>query len=199
MSYKNQHWDGPEIRGKHFQFAEVYRRAGSEGMLTDTTNGGITCYMDETWLISLELAEGEGDWSPDTLVLVKFPDSQKVIAVPYGYHDKHHVYTKPGGNFIYSTDSRFPMPYPVEVRDRLEGQTIIRVCQNFGETELSQVVGCMTQNHYERDNYLCALAKHARLKPGYFKAQICERNDLINWNGLVVVEEKEVILENYEQ
>lgn len=196
MSYKNQHWDGPEIRGGYFEYAGVYRPAYSKGMLMDATNGGITCYKDTVWLISLELAEGTSQWPDDTLVLVKFPNSEKVIAVPYGYHDKHHVYTMPGGNFLYSQDSRFPYRHPIEVRDRTEGQTIIRVCQRWGETGLSQVMTGVTANHYERDNYLCALAKHGRLKSGYFKAQICERNELGPWDSLIVVEEKELILEN---
>lgn len=196
-NYKNQHWDGPYIRDGFFRSAHVYRPPYSKGMLMDATNGGITCYKNTAWLISLEMAEAETSWLEDTLVLVKFPNSEKVIAVPYGYHDKHHVYTQPGGNFIYSMDSRFPCRHPIEVRDRLEGQTAIRVCQKYGDTELVQVMTGITANHYERDNFLCALARHGRLKPGYFSAQIVERNELGPWDSWIVVEEKDLVLGDY--
>lgn len=96
----------------------VYRRPGN-----DCTNGGVTslarCPGGRALLVGLgvpqlfEPTEGE-----PTLMLVEARGG--LIARPADPLPAGHVGWMSGGNFIYTSDSRFPSRQPIPVHDRSE-------------------------------------------------------------------------------
>ena len=99
--------------------------------LGDCTNNGLTSRQDSIWLYSdvdinnpairEELAAINE--KNEILVLVKrglflgrqLPD----IAVPFSILDSGR-HSMAGGNFVYTSDSRFPSGSPISVHDRVE-------------------------------------------------------------------------------
>lgn len=88
----------------------------------DSTANGLTSKHDQLLLVF------DGVSSPfnvkddeDYLVLVKqkFSFGEHLKAVPKSilYSGVHSMF---GGNFIYTSDSRFPSKYPIPVHDRVE-------------------------------------------------------------------------------
>lgn len=90
----------------------------------DCTNGGLTTKHDKFVLIGdglPEIFEPSEDSPPLYLIRRKFPAKDGS-----GMRDYLHASTTPsqsgmfGGNFVYSSDSRFPNDYPISVHDRFE-------------------------------------------------------------------------------
>jgi hypothetical protein len=89
---------------------EIYRSAVG----WDATNGGISSVHSDM-AIYLEAAVARAD--DDVLVLVKHRNGLR--AVPYSlWHDRRWVMF--GGNFCFTSDSRFPSDQPIKVFDRVE-------------------------------------------------------------------------------
>jgi len=88
--------------------------------LGDCTNNGLTSKED-----SIILHHGEGldiNMIPDDeLVLIErtLMGKQRNYAVPASIA-KSGVHSMFGGNFIYTSDSRFPSDAPISVHDRVE-------------------------------------------------------------------------------
>jgi hypothetical protein len=95
---------------------EVYRYG-----TYDCTNNGISAKQD-----NLILVDTEGPFIGDET------NSVKLVKRNFGWGD--YVHAEPiqqpegmvgpmfGGNFIYSSDSRFPAKYPIPIHDRFETQ-----------------------------------------------------------------------------
>ena len=98
----------------------VYR----SDVLGDCTNGGISSYEDRLYLI---VPDGFCDMPED---------DPRVVEVK---HIGDHAYVTPvhpsgppdavigpmdGGNFVYSSDSRFPSEYPLPIHDRWESREL---------------------------------------------------------------------------
>lgn len=98
----------------------VYR----DNYVGDCTNNGITSRYDRVYLVG-EGVEGfyEIDLdNPPANVLklekrILFGNEEYLRAVPLDSKDKWYMM---GGNFIYTSDSRFPSDYPIPVHDRHE-------------------------------------------------------------------------------
>ncbi len=101
--------------GKTMKGLIVYTLIHKNG--SDCTNEGVTSKYDKFILV------GEGvpelfEPSEDTPVLElkkKFYGREYIHASPITER-----YTMFGGNFVYSSDSRFPSDYPIPVHDRVE-------------------------------------------------------------------------------
>lgn len=94
---------------------EIYRRAGG----IDCTNYGISSRVDKFTLIGPDIPEliSPSKSAPAIKIVEKEAfQRQYQSAYPDGYENKAMF----GGNFIYSSDSRFPYPYPVKIHDRIE-------------------------------------------------------------------------------
>ena len=97
----------------------VYRNT-----LGDCTADGVTSKLDKMVLLDVPNTPFEPkDDQSDALVLVK----RELFGKEYIHAEP--VHKKPGmvgpmfgGNFIYSSDSRFPSKYPIPVHDRFETQ-----------------------------------------------------------------------------
>lgn len=99
--------------------------------LGDCTNNGLTSRHDSVWLYSdvdmnnPEVREELATINEKTeiLVLVKrglFLGRQlSDIAVPFSILDSGR-HSMAGGNFVYTSDSRFPGDSPISVHDRVE-------------------------------------------------------------------------------
>ena len=96
---------------------EVYR----DNSKYDCTNGGISSRYDS---LLIECEDGYIDIDennpPENLVVMK----ERVIGgrtyyrlEPYNTNGKWHMM---GGNFAYTSDSRFPFDYPLPIHDRVE-------------------------------------------------------------------------------
>ena len=92
--------------------AYVYRNA----CLGDSTNNGITARFDE---VAFKHPQGflSNPGNRPVVVLKDKFDGDYVYAKPA---DAGNVWTMFGGNFIYSSDSRFPSRQPIPVHDRIE-------------------------------------------------------------------------------
>jgi len=91
--------------------------------LGDCTNNGVTSKVDSIYLHhgpDADLADLE-DLPDDELILVErtLGGRDAWYAVPVGAY-KNNRGTMAGGNFIYSSDSRFPSDAPISVHDRIE-------------------------------------------------------------------------------
>ena len=90
----------------------------------DCTNKGMS--HDKTQLILIgegipEIFEGD---ETNTVVLVernlKSFDGKYLHVEPVNYDNDHKPWFMAGGNFIYTSDSRFPNKYPISIHDRVE-------------------------------------------------------------------------------
>lgn len=94
---------------------EVYRNES----FCDCTNGGISSKHDRFLLVGEGVAEVEESDNLPVLKLVK-----RIIGGEVYKHVQPLTEGKEwfmfGGNFVYSSDSRFPNAYPLKIHDRLE-------------------------------------------------------------------------------
>lgn len=91
---------------------KVYRNS-----MPDCTNGGVSSTHDEVLLVGKgvpEVFESRDDMPVLKLVKRIIFGREYVHATPI---DRPGMF---GGNFIYSSDSRFPNAYPIAVHDRVE-------------------------------------------------------------------------------
>lgn len=89
----------------------------------DCTNGGVTSKYEHFILLCEEGNDpdvsGPFSPSPDTPALVLKGRGDYLYAVPKEIVDRkeHSMF---GGNWVYTSDSRFPCHYPIPVHDRQE-------------------------------------------------------------------------------
>lgn len=94
---------------------DVYKCIGGY----DCTNGGVTSREGHFFIECVD-----GPWTEDDLanrgtaatILVEGKAGNRTYLKPKGEVE----YTMFGGNFVYSSDSRFPYDRPVHVHDRVE-------------------------------------------------------------------------------
>jgi len=94
--------------------------------LGDCTNNGLTSKVNNVDLYS-EVTEEDYEFlnalDEDVLILVKRGSFQGYslgdIAVPWSLY-KEGRRSMAGGNFVYTSDSRFPSEAPISVHDRVE-------------------------------------------------------------------------------
>lgn len=89
---------------------------------SDATNNGLTSKHDRLLLVFDNVSSPfKTEPDEDYLVMVRKNIGTRIhiIAVPKSIIDsgKHSMF---GGNFIYTSDSRFPNSYPIPVHDRVE-------------------------------------------------------------------------------
>lgn len=103
---------------------EVYREF-YRGRVSDYTNGGPSSKFDSFILtgtnpVNGRVVSGPFEPRPDTPELVLRPGPyNSVQAVPRDLLDLG-VWVMFGGNFCYSSDSRFPSEQPIKIFDRVE-------------------------------------------------------------------------------
>ena len=93
----------------------VYRH----GDMVDCTNGGVSSRYHAVVLVGNDV-EGpfEAEGRENVLQLIYRARYKDFIAAPLDYgQGRHYMF---GGNFLYSSDSRWPVSYPVKIFDRLE-------------------------------------------------------------------------------
>ena len=93
----------------------------------ESTNGGVSSKYDSFLIIdpSIERGNIESKSTTPELKLVRrnLPDgSEYVHAEPLEPVKKGNVGYMFGGNFIHTSDSRFPNDYPIPIHDRQETQ-----------------------------------------------------------------------------
>jgi len=103
---------------KKFLLAFVYKSP-----LADSTNGGLSSQTDKGLLFE----SPHGNITEEDLQFTKRTLDHLVIISKNGYvkavpskilrAGKHSMF---GGNFIYTSDSRFPSDYPIPIHDRIE-------------------------------------------------------------------------------
>lgn len=103
---------------------DIYRDGGP-----DCTNNGLSSRHDTVLLIGEGVPEIFEAKDGDAVVeLVRWsPCGKEVVHVrPAGAlnKDRHFMF---GGNFIYSSDSRFPNQYPIPIHDRFETEEEMRM------------------------------------------------------------------------
>jgi hypothetical protein len=93
--------------------------------LGDCTNGGISSYRDELYIIS----DQKGPFEPRDIRECVYIENREIIGS--GYVDAKPLYYPrrwymAGGNFLYTCDSRYKditgISYPVSIHDRYEGR-----------------------------------------------------------------------------
>jgi hypothetical protein len=95
--------------------ANVYSRNGA-----DTTNGGVTSRVDSVVIVNAEGPFEPSEDSPAVRIAEKTVFGKTVTyAVPVETPDGKRG-PMFGGNFIYSSDKRFPSDDPIKVHDRFE-------------------------------------------------------------------------------
>lgn len=99
--------------------------------LGDCTNGGISATGDKLYLACPDGYVDTPEDDPRLIRLVKrdlpWMDTPYVHAEPTNdprHHDGVHVGPMAGGNFVYTSDSRFPATYPIPLHDRYETQAL---------------------------------------------------------------------------
>ena len=89
--------------------------------LGDCTNNGLTSKQDKLELFFNVNDSDINNLPDDALVLIKksFMGKPFYFAKPVSLvkSDRHSMF---GGNFIYTSDSRFPFDAPIKVHDRVE-------------------------------------------------------------------------------
>ena len=95
---------------------EVYRTAG-----IDCTNNGVTSETSQTFVVPCEFGPISSDWAEEReyVILVPGKAGNRMHVKPEGV-GRHTMF---GGNFVYSSDSRFKENYgsnPIHVHDRIE-------------------------------------------------------------------------------
>ena len=86
---------------------------------TDCTNGGITSCYNHLVLVGAGIPEifEANDEMPALILKVRYG---RLYAEPAEDPEPGRVGWMFGGNFVYSSDSRFPCAYPIPVHDRQE-------------------------------------------------------------------------------
>ena len=93
----------------------VYRRSDT----ADSTNGGVSSRYHSVVLVGNDV-EGpfEAEGKENVLQLIYRARHKDFIAAPLDDgQGRHYMF---GGNFLYTSDSRFPVSHPVKIFDRLE-------------------------------------------------------------------------------
>jgi hypothetical protein len=88
----------------------------------DCTNKGISHDKTQLLLIGEGIPEiFEGD-ETNTVVLVKrnLCGKEYLHVEPINYDENNKPWFMAGGNFVYTSDSRFPNKYPISIHDRVE-------------------------------------------------------------------------------
>lgn len=101
---------------------DVYRSARRGGY--DCTNGGVSSRFDSLYLIC-DKGWLEVDDTDERLVKIetmRFGGNTYQHVVPVNDRHKRAVSYMMGGNYISTSDSRFPSDYPIPVHDRTETQ-----------------------------------------------------------------------------
>lgn len=107
-------------------YVEFYRPAYT----TDCTNGGVSSRFKEAILVGPDVTgpcDTETDRSAKELPILVYRNYtapgmhkiQMIHAVPIDLLNAGK-WTMFGGNFIYTSDSRFPQRFPIPVHDRVE-------------------------------------------------------------------------------
>jgi hypothetical protein len=87
----------------------------------DCTNGGITATLERAVLVGEGVPEiFEADESSPALYLCENRAGSKFGQAVYPEPQPSNRWYMFGGNFVYSSDSRFPSRQPLPVHDRLE-------------------------------------------------------------------------------
>jgi hypothetical protein len=90
----------------------------------DSTNGGVTARHNEVLLVGpgVDGPFEEDEAKRPTLKLVRrnIFGRDYMHAEPLNQTEEGNVGWMAGGNFIYTSDSRFPNQYPISVHDRQE-------------------------------------------------------------------------------
>lgn len=99
----------------------------------DCTNGGVSAQAVNALLIGEGIPQIFEGTSVDTVLELKKKNiyGEYVYAVPLiapGDDKSGMVGPMFGGNFIYTSDSRFPNRYPIPVHDRWEYQGAVDIC-----------------------------------------------------------------------
>ncbi|MFA5379522.1 MAG: hypothetical protein WC455_27440 [Dehalococcoidia bacterium] len=110
----------PNLKG---MYVDVYRSPGG-----DSTLGGATSTKNKVLLVSGENTDIEEGIHVDeiframpgdvVLELRRMKSTNTMHAVPVVHTERWYMF---GGNFVYTSDSRFPSKYPIPVHDRYEG------------------------------------------------------------------------------
>lgn len=94
----------------------------------DCSLGGISSKFPELILLPTESTRKQGIIVPELfeahdngIFLYYRPEFKDLIAAPENYLDKEHYWYMFGGNFLWSSDSRFPAKFPIKIHDRREG------------------------------------------------------------------------------
>jgi hypothetical protein len=104
----------------------VYRKGGKGVFDGDTTNGGISSKHDRFVLVGDEVAEvfSPTEHTPAIRLIKRKAAGQTFwIAAPLDANVSEFGAGSPysfGGNFLYTSDSRFPALHPIMIFDRLE-------------------------------------------------------------------------------
>lgn len=99
---------------------DVYRA----GALGDCTNKGISSYVDGLYLIVPDGFCDMPEEDPRVMEVRHIGDHAYVTSVhPFCAPDAV-IGPMMGGNFVYSSDSRFPSEYPLPVHDRWESREL---------------------------------------------------------------------------
>jgi hypothetical protein len=94
-------------------------RSFDRGRVIDCTNGGLSARHD-SFILTGAVVEGPFEPREDTpeLVVTEGP-GRSLRAVPRCLLDSK-TWVMFGGNFVYSSDSRFPSDQPIKIFDRTE-------------------------------------------------------------------------------
>lgn len=88
--------------------------------LGDCTNGGVTAHHGRAVLIGPDTEVPASPGAIPVLVLERGRGGREWIAVPVERDPAKTIGPMFGGNFIYSSDARFPSQQPIHVHDRFE-------------------------------------------------------------------------------
>ena len=91
--------------------------------LGDCTNGGASSFTDSAIAVHPKCGEvfsSDLDRPAFKLVERDLPQGKYWTAYPFDRDGKPRTNGMAGGNFIYSSDSRFPNQYPISIHDRFE-------------------------------------------------------------------------------
>lgn len=83
----------------------------------DCTRRGLTSRRE---CLDLYFGDGALEVAPDDALVLVADDPSYLYAVPAGLM-RAKRWTIAGGNFVHTSDGRFPNRYPIPVHDRVEG------------------------------------------------------------------------------
>ena len=88
--------------------------------LGDCTNNGVSSRIDDFILIAQDDLNDYIDKDTENVLVVVDGPYDTLRAVPYDLFNRD-VWYMFGGNFVYTSDSRFPSDSPIKIFDRVEG------------------------------------------------------------------------------